>query len=154
MVLSRGLSLTFAAASLLWLSAPNAMAQDEIAARQKLMKSYSATAKEVKAAVEAKDYATVAVKVKDIADSLDMAAFAKNWPHNSTDAKSKARPEVWQKWNDFMLTAWDGQQKALALVAAANSKNEVQVGETFKLLGRSAVTVISPIGRKRRSSQF
>ena len=136
MVLTRVLSLTVLAGSMLWMDASSAMAQDEsIARRQKLMKGFSATAKEVKAAVEKKDYTTVATKMKDIADSLDMAAFAKNWPHNSTDAKSRAKPEVWQKWNDFMLSAWDGQQRVLALVDAANSKNDTKVAEAYKGFG-------------------
>ncbi len=126
------LTLTVIGSALLCLSGSAAMAQNEIEGRQKLMKGFSATNKEVKAAVEKKDYAMVATKMKDVAESMDMANFAKHWPHNSTDAKSKAKPEVWQKWNDFMLTSWDGQQKALALMAAANSKNEVQVNENFK----------------------
>lgn len=132
MMVKKFLTLTAVAGGLVWLSASGALAQSEIDGRQKLMKGFSATTKEVKAAVEKKDYAMVATKMKDVAESMDMANFAKHWPHNSTDAKSKAKPEVWQKWNDFMLTSWDGQQKALALVAAANSKNEVQVNEAFK----------------------
>lgn len=135
MIFKKVLTLTAVAGSMLWLSASGAMAQNEIDGRQKLMKGFSATNKEVKAAVEKKDYAMVATKMKDVAESMDMANFAKHWPHNSTDAKSKAKPEIWQKWNDFMLTSWDGQQKALALVAAANSKNEVQVAEAFKSFG-------------------
>lgn len=135
MIVGKILALTVVTGSMLWLSASSAMAQNEIDGRQKLMKGFSATTKEVKAAVEKKDYAAVATKMKDVAEGMDMANFAKHWPHNSTDAKSKAKPEVWQKWNDFMLTAWDGQQKALALIAAANSKNEVQVGEAFKSFG-------------------
>ncbi len=135
MMVKKFLTLTAVAGGLVWLSASGAMAQNEIEGRQKLMKGFSAATKEVKAAVEKKDYATVAVKVKDIADSLDMAAFAKNWPHNSTDAKSRAKPEVWQKWNDFMLTAWDGQQRALSLVDAAKSKNDAKVAEAYKAFG-------------------
>jgi len=136
MKVTRVFSSTAFAGLLLSMGASSAMAQDDaIERRQKLMKGFSAAAKEVKAAVENKDYTTVAVKVKDIADSLDMAAFAKNWPHNSTDAKSRAKAEVWQKWNDFMLTAWDGQQRALSLVDAAKSKNDAKVAEAFKAFG-------------------
>lgn len=136
MVSSRVLTFAVVAASSLWLSASSVMAQDEaIARRQKLMKGFSATAKEVKAAVEGKDYATVATKMKDIANGMDMANFAKNWPHNSTDASSKAKPEIWKNWNEFMLISWDGQQKALALIDAANSKNDVKVAEAYKAFG-------------------
>ena len=120
----------------LMLAASGAFAQDDfLARRQNLMKGISATAKEVKAAVESKDYATVSVKVKDLADKWEMSAFAKNWPHNSTDPKSAAKAEIWQKWDDFMLKAWDGQQKALALVAAANSKDDAKVAEAYKAFG-------------------
>lgn len=116
----------------LMLAASGAFAQDDfLTRRQNLMKGNNAALKEIKAAVEKKDYATVATKVKDIADKLEMSAFAKHWPHNSTDANSRARPEIWQNWNDFMAKAHDGQQKALALVAAANSKDDTKVAEAF-----------------------
>lgn len=119
-----------------WAAGSAAFAQEDfLKRRQDLMKGISATAKEVKAAVEKKDYATVSVKVKDIADKLEMSAFAKNWPHNSTDAKSAAKAEVWQKWDDFMMKAYDGQQKSLALVAAANSKDDTKVAEAYKAFG-------------------
>lgn len=120
----------------LMLTAAGAFAQEDfLAKRQNLMKGISATAKEVKAAVEKKDYATVSTKVKDIADKLEMTAFAKNWPHNSTDPKSAAKAEIWQKWDDFMAKAYDGQQKSLALVAAANSKDDSKVAEAYKTFG-------------------
>lgn len=114
-----------------------ALAQDDyLARRQNYMKNLSAESKAVKAAVEKKDYATIGVKAKDIAGGLELANFAKHWPHGTADVGSKAKPEIWTNWNDFMATALDGQKKALALASAANSKNEVQVDEAYKAFGQ------------------
>lgn len=113
-----------------------ALAQDDyLARRQKMMKGISAAAKEVKAAVTNKDYPTVAVKVKDLADTFEMSSFAKHWPHDSADVKSKAKPEIWQNWDDFMKQAHDAHLKSLALVAAANSKDDAKVDAAYKSFG-------------------
>ncbi|MBM4261926.1 MAG: cytochrome c [Deltaproteobacteria bacterium] len=122
---------------LVWASGSAAFAQDDyLARRQNFMKNFSAESKAVKAAVEKKDYATIGVKAKDIAGGLELASFAKHWPHGTADVGSKAKPEIWTNWNDFMASALDGQKKALALASAANSKNEVQVDDAYKAFGQ------------------
>lgn len=113
-----------------------ALAQEDfLDKREKMMKGFSAASKAIKAGVSDKDYKTVAAKARDIAGSLEATSFAKHWPQNSTDPESRARPEIWQKWDDFMAQAYDGRQKALALAAAADSKNEAKVAATYKAFG-------------------
>lgn len=136
MTVTRVLSLMLFGGYLLSVGASSAVGQDDfIARRQKLMKGNSAAAKEIKTAMAKKDYATVASQAKIIVDSRDMAVFAKLWPGNSTDPKSRARPEIWQKWNDFMEKDWTLQQEALALVAAAKAKDDSKMTQAYKALG-------------------
>ena len=103
MTVTRVLSLMLFGGYLLSVGASSAVGQDDfIARRQKVMKGNSAAAKQIKTAMAKKDYATVASQAKIIVDSRDMAVFAGLWPANSTDPKSRARPEIWQKWNDLV----------------------------------------------------
>ena len=128
MSVMRVLSLLLMAGYLMVMGASSALAQDDsYKQRNKLMRSSSAAVKQMRAALAKKDYATVEAKAKSIADSLEATSFAKLWPRDSTGGKSRAKPEIWQKWNDFMGHAWNSQQKALALVAAAKTKDDAKV---------------------------
>ena len=100
--------------------------------RKKLMKSISSANKAIKSAVKSKDYATISAKAKDIAGKLDMYNLAKFFPQNTTSDKSRARPEIWKKWNDFMAKAYDGQQRASALADAASRMDEAKVAKAYK----------------------
>ncbi|MSP41552.1 MAG: cytochrome c [Deltaproteobacteria bacterium] len=101
--------------------------------RQNLMKNQSATAKALKAAVEEKNYAVVEVKAKDIMGTADgiVAAF----PKGNTTGKTKAKPEIWEKSEDFGKTAKSLSKVAGELAAAAKAGNEAEVGVKFKALG-------------------
>ena len=72
---------------------------DVIEKRQAAMKSNSANVKAIKAAIEAKDDATVETKAKDIMGTADKIPSL--FPKGSTTGKTKAKPEIWEKNDDF-----------------------------------------------------
>ncbi len=82
---------------------------DAIEKRQKLMKAQSAAAKEIKAAVESKNYATVEAKAKDIMGTADQIPSA--FPKGSTTGKTKAKDEIWEKNEEFVKQAKDSEQE-------------------------------------------
>ena len=76
---------------------------DVIQKRQDAMKGNSAAAKAIKGAVETKDYATVEAKAKDIMGTADKIVSL--FPKGSTTGKTKAKPEIWEKPDDFSKAA-------------------------------------------------
>ncbi len=123
----------------------NLQAQDEaIEERKKVMKNNSAAAKAIKAAVGKKDYGTIASRARQIADALDMRKLAEHFPQNSTSSESRARPDIWAKWDDFMGKAYDSQQKALALAKAAEARDGGKVSAAYKDFGKTCGSCHKP----------
>ncbi len=107
---------------------------DVIEKRQDAMKGNAANAKAIKAAVESKDYATVEAKAKDImgtADRIPTSLF----PKGSTAGKTKAKPEIWEKSDEFAKAAKNLNKAAGELAAAAKSGDDAAVGTKVKALG-------------------
>jgi cytochrome c556 len=103
---------------------------DVIEKRQQAMKANSADAKAIKAAVEAKDYATIETKAKDIMGTAEKIPGL--FPKGSTTGKTKALPEIWEKPDDFAKAAKNLSKAAGELAAAAKAKDEAAVGEKVK----------------------
>jgi cytochrome c556 len=102
------------------------------------MKSNSADAKAIKAAVEAKDYATVEAKAKDIMGNADkIVGF---FPKGSDTGKTKAKPEIWEKSDEFAKDAKNLSKAAGELAAAAKAGNDAEVGVKVKALGGACNT--------------
>jgi cytochrome c556 len=106
---------------------------DVIQKRQDLMKSNGAAAKAIKAAVEGKDFATVETKAKDISGNAEKIVSA--FPKGSTTGKTKAKPEIWEKQDDFAKNAKNLGKAANELAAAAKAGNEADVGVKVKAVG-------------------
>jgi cytochrome c556 len=51
--------------------------------------------------------------------------------------KTRAKPEIWQKPEDFALKAHDFEQAAMQFDVAAKSGNLTQINSTFDALGKS-----------------
>jgi cytochrome c556 len=110
------------------------LAQDDvIEKRQKAMKSNSADVKAIKAAVESKDYATVETKAKDIMGTADKIPSL--FPKGSTTGKTKAKPEIWEKSDEFAKNAKNLSKAAGELASAAKSKDDAAVAAKFKAVG-------------------
>jgi cytochrome c556 len=106
---------------------------DVIEKRQKLMKSNSAAAKEIKAAVESKNYATVEAKAKDIMGNAEKIPSL--FPKGSTKGKTKAKAEIWENQDDFAKRAKSLSKAAGELAAAAKAGNDAEVGVKVKAMG-------------------
>ncbi len=101
--------------------------------RQKAMKSISAAAKEVKAAVAEKNYATVEAKAKDIMGTAEKIPSL--FPKGSTTGKTKATPAIWEKSDDFAKAAKNLGRTAGELASAAKAGNDAEVGVKVKAMG-------------------
>jgi cytochrome c556 len=101
--------------------------------RQKLMKSQSADAKAIKGAIEAKDYATIEAKAKDLMGTSDR--IVASFPKGSTTGKTRATPAIWEKSDDFAKYAKTLNKQAGELAAAAKAQNDAEIGVKFKALG-------------------
>ena len=106
---------------------------DMIEKRQKLMKSNSADAKAIKAAVKEKDYATIETKAKEIMGNADQLVAL--FPKGSTKGKTKATAAIWEKHDDFAKDAKDLEKAASELAAAAKAKNDAEIGVKVKAVG-------------------
>ena len=106
---------------------------DVIQKRQDAMKGNSEAAKAIKAAVEAKDYATVEAKAKDIMGTADKIVSL--FPKGSTTGKTKAKPEIWEKSDDFSKAAKNLSKASSDLASAAKAGNDADVGVKVKALG-------------------
>jgi cytochrome c556 len=103
--------------------------------RQQLMKSQGAAAKAIKGAVETKDYATVEAKAKDIMGTADKIVSA--FPKGSTTGKTKAKPEIWEKPDEFSKDAKNLSKAASELASAAKAGNAADVDVKVKALGEA-----------------
>jgi len=101
--------------------------------RQKAMKGNGADTKAIKAAVEAKDYATVETKAKDIMGTADRIVSL--FPKGSTTGKTKATAAIWEKSDDFAKNAKNLSKAAGELASAAKAGNDADVGVKVKALG-------------------
>jgi|SRR5580765_5792299 cytochrome c556 len=108
---------------------------DVIQKRQDAMKGNSAAAKAIKGAVETKDYATVEAKAKDIMGTADKIVSL--FPKGSTTGKTKAKPEIWEKPDDFSKAAKNLSKSADELASAAKAGNAADVDVKVKALGEA-----------------
>ena len=107
--------------------------EDFIEKRQKAMKSNSADVKAIKAAVESKDYATIETKAKDIMGTADKIPSL--FPKGSNVGKTKAKPEIWEKSDEFAKEAKNLSKASSELAAAAKSKDDAAIATKVKALG-------------------
>lgn len=89
--------------------------------------------KAIKGAVEQKDYATIELKAKDIMGNMDK--LVDYFPKGSMSEKSRAKPEIWEKWDEFSKLPVKVKDVAGGLAKAASAKDEARVQTQFKALG-------------------
>lgn len=59
------------------------------------------------------------------------------FPQGSLNDDSAAKPEIWEKWDEFQAAAQKSREASTAMVAAAESGDDGQIGAAFKALGDS-----------------
>jgi len=103
--------------------------------RQALMKNNGEAAKAIKAAVEAKDFATVETKARDIMGNADKIVAL--FPKGSTTGKTKALPAIWEKSDEFAKDAKALKSAASELATAAKAGDDAAVTAKVKALGEA-----------------
>ena len=109
---------------------------DPVADRQRLMKSVGANWGDIQAKAKAGNIEGVAVNAEVLA--LYSQEIPGLFPAGSGTEKSKAKPEVWQKWPEFEAAAKNLGMQAEKLRDAARAKNEQLTQDLVKDFGRQA----------------
>jgi cytochrome c556 len=109
---------------------------DVVADRQRLMKLQGASFADIQAKAKAGNIEAIAVN----AETLAMTAphITALFPEGSLTDKSKAKPDVWQKWPEFQAAAKNLETQAEKLRDAARAKNEQLTQDIVKDFGRNA----------------
>ena len=109
---------------------------DVVADRQRIMKLNGASWTDAQAKIKAGQFEAVAVNAETMA--LNAEHIPMLFPKGSLTDKSKAKPEVWEKWTEFQNAAKNMQTESEKLRDAARAKNQAQVEAIAKDFGRNA----------------
>ena len=109
---------------------------DIVADRQRLMKLNGASWADVQAKAKAGQIEAIAVNAETMA--LNSMHIPTLFPEGSLTDKSKAKPEVWQKWAEFEKAAKNFETEAEKLREAAKAKNAELTQAIVKDFGRNA----------------
>ena len=109
---------------------------DIVADRQRIMKLNGASWADAQAKLKAGNFEAVAVNAETMA--LNAEHIPMLFPKGSLTDKSKAKPEVWEKWNEFTAAAKTFQTESEKLRDAARAKNQAQTEAIAKDFGRNA----------------
>jgi cytochrome c556 len=109
---------------------------DVVADRQRIMKLNGASWADAQAKIKAGQFEAVAVNAETMA--LNAEHIPMLFPKGSLTDKSKAKPEVWDKWTEFEAAAKKMQTESEKLRDAARAKNQAQVEAIAKDFGRNA----------------
>jgi len=109
---------------------------DVVADRQRLMKSVGANWSDIQAKAKAGNIEGIAVNAEVLA--LDAQRIPGLFPEGSASDKSKAKPEIWQRWSEFEAAAKNLENQAEKLREAAKAKNEQLTQDMVKTFGRDA----------------
>ena len=109
---------------------------DVVAERQRLMKLQGASWMDIQAKAKAGNIEAIAVNAETLA--LTARQIPALFPEGSLTDKSKAKPEIWQKWPEFEKDAKNLAVEAEKLRDAAKAKNEQLTQQIVKDFGRNA----------------
>jgi cytochrome c556 len=109
---------------------------DVVADRQRLMKLQGASFADIQAKAKAGNIEAIAVNAETLA--LTAQRVPGMFPEGSLTDKSKAKPEIWQKWPEFQAAAKNLEAQAEKLRDAARAKNEQLTQDLVKDFGRNA----------------
>jgi cytochrome c556 len=107
---------------------------DVVADRQRLMKLNGASWADVQAKAKAGNIEAIAVNAETMA--INAMHIPSLFPPGSLTEKSKAKPEVWQKWEEFEKAAKNFQVQAEKLRDTARTKNAEATQAVIKDFGR------------------
>src|SRR5437899_5767351 len=109
---------------------------DPVADRQRLMKNNGANWADIQNKVKAGNVEGVAVNAEALA--LHAQRITLLFPEGSLTEKSKAKPDIWQKWPEFQAAAKNLENRAGTLRDQAVAKDAAAVQTTVNTFGRDA----------------
>jgi cytochrome c556 len=109
---------------------------DVVADRQRLMKLNGASWQDAQNKFKAGQIEAIAVNAETMA--VNAQHIPALFPQGSLTDKSKAKPEIWQKWAEFEASAKNMVAWAERLRDAARAKDAGQVEAIMKDFGRQA----------------
>ena len=109
---------------------------DVVADRQRLMKLQGASWMDIQAKAKAGNIEAIAVNAETLAMTAQQIPGL--FPEGSLTDKSKAKPEIWQKWPEFQAAAKNLETQSGKLRDAAKAKNEQATQDIVKDFGRNA----------------
>ena len=109
---------------------------DPVADRQRLMKLNGASWKDVQDKVKAGQIEAVVVNAETMA--INAKHIPSLFPEGSLTDKSKAKPEIWQKFSEFEAASKNLETKSEELREAARAKDQAKVEALVKDFGRQA----------------
>lgn len=109
---------------------------DIVADRQRLMKLNGAAWTDAQAKAKAGNIEGIAVSAETMA--LNAQHIPSMFPAGSLTDKSKAKPEVWQKWAEFEAASKTLETESVKLRDAARAKDAKAVEAIMKDFGRNA----------------
>jgi cytochrome c556 len=109
---------------------------DVVADRQRVMKLQGASWADIQAKAKSGNIEAIAVNAETLAMTAQQIPAL--FPEGSLTEKSKAKPEVWQKWAEFQAAAKNLETQAEKLRDAARAKNEQLTQDLVKDFGRQA----------------
>lgn len=109
---------------------------DVVADRQRLMKTKGANWGDIQAKMKAGNIEAIAVNAENLAISAQYIPAL--FPPGSGTDKSKAKPEIWQKWSEFEAAAKNLETQAEKLRDASRAKNAQLTQDLVKDFGRQA----------------
>jgi cytochrome c556 len=107
-----------------------------VAERQQLMKQNGDAWKNIQDNAKTANWAVVAANAEII--SKNAARIPSLFPEGSLTDKSKAKPEIWQKWPEFESTAKKMETEAARLQSTAAGGNGQGSEDIIKDFGRNA----------------
>ena len=117
-------------------SAAKLWSSDVVADRQRLMKLNGASWADAQAKLKAGNAEAVAVNAETMA--LIATQIIALFPQGSLTEKSKAKPEIWQKWSEFEEATKNYAMQAEKLRDAARTKDLAATEAVAKDFGRQA----------------
>jgi len=109
---------------------------DPVADRQRLMKNVGANWADIQAKVKAGNPEAVAVNAEAL--SLHAQRIPCFFNDGAPTEKSKAKPDIWQKWPEFQAAAKNLENRAGTLRDQAVAKDAAAVTTTVGTFGRDA----------------
>src|SRR6266705_3912497 len=109
---------------------------DPVADRQRLMKNFGANWGDIQNEAKAGNPEGVAVNAEAL--SLHAQRIPGLFPEGSLTEKSKAKPDIWQKWPEFTAAAKNLENRAGTLRDQAVAKDAALVTTTVATFGRDA----------------